>query len=339
MKDNLEDLMPVVTIGITAYNRPDLLREAVLSIVNQTYSNFELLIGNDYIKTPVTFDTLGIDPDSRVKILNYSSNMGEISNMNHLLDLARTEWFVWMADDDVFHQSFLEMTLNSISAGEEVTAVYSGYTAGSVLNSDFFNDIDVRRSVNFSTSVFISKYASRELELIGCYGLMKTEKLKAIGGMPSLGSSFGPYSDTLVPILLSKFGSINYLKSPLCFLRTHDKSLSVSSSEIEAYKSAETDFLTELTNVCRTVNNINIDQCIFDMVSWFRDNEFSVISRNNSISRARVMISFIVYQFKNNYSRISSRYWFRFTISNVKLLAVVVINSINKKFGSKIALY
>ena len=176
MKDNLEDLMPVVTIGITAYNRPDLLREAVLSIVNQTYSNFELLIGNDYIKTPVTFDTLGIDPDSRVKILNYSSNMGEISNMNHLLDLARTEWFVWMADDDVFHQSFLEMTLNSISAGEEVTAVYSGYTAGSVLNSDFFNDIDVRRSVNFSTSVFISKYASRELELIGCYGLMKTEK-------------------------------------------------------------------------------------------------------------------------------------------------------------------
>jgi len=51
------------------------------------------------------------------------------------------------------------------------------------------------------------------------------------------------------------------------------------------------------------------------------------------------MISFIVYQFKNNYSRISSRYWFRFTLSNVKLLTVVVINSINKKFGSKIVLY
>jgi glycosyltransferase involved in cell wall biosynthesis len=337
MKNNLEDLTPVVTIGITAYNRPDLLREAVLSIVNQTYSNFELLIGNDYIETPVTFDTLGIDPDPRVKILNYSNNMGEISNMNHLLDLARTEWFVWMADDDVFHQSFLEITLNSVSDG--VVAVYTGYSAGNTLNSDFFNDINVHRSVNFSASIFIPKYTSRELKLIGCYGLMKTEKLKTIGGILSLGLSFSPYSDTLVPILLSQFGSIAYIEPSLCFLRTHAQSLTVSSSDIEAYKSAETDFLTELTNVCRTVNNINIDQCIFDMVSWFRDNEFSVISRNNSISRARVMISFIVYQFKNNYSRISSRYWFRFTLSNVKLLTVVVINSINKKFGSKIVLY
>ncbi len=335
MKNNSEDLTPTVTIGITAYNRPNLLREAVLSIVNQTYGNFELLIGNDYIKTPVTFDTLGIDPNPRVKILNYSNNMGEVNNMNHLLDLARTEWFVWMADDDVFHQSFLEMALNSTSDEDGVVAVYSGYTAGNVLNRGFFNDIDVCKSVNFSASVFIPKYTSKEVELIGCYGLMKTEKLKAIEGMPSLGSSFGPYSDTLVPILLSQFGNINYLKPALCFLRTHNKSLSASSSEIEAYKSAEADFLTELTNVCRTVNNFNTDQCIFDMVSWFRDNEFSVISRNNSISRVEVVVNFVVYQFKNNYSRISSRYWFRFTLENIKLLIVVIINSIYKKFGIK----
>jgi len=217
-----------------------------------------------------------------------------------------------------------------------VSAVYSGYTAGSVLNSDFFNDVDVRRSVNYSTSVFIYKYVSRELELIGCYGLMKTECLKAIGGMPSLGSSFGPYSDTLVPILLSQLGSINYLKNPLCFLRTHDKSLSVLSSEIEAYKSAEIQFLTELTNVCHTIENFNTDRCIFDMVRWFRDNEFSVISRDNSISRVEVVIGFIAYQFKNNYSRISIWYWSSFTFGNIRLLTAVVINSIYKKIGSKI---
>jgi glycosyltransferase involved in cell wall biosynthesis len=331
MENNTEDMTPVVTIGITAYNRPELLREAVLSIINQTYSNFELLIGNDYTKTPVTFDTLGISPDSRVKLLNYSENMGEINNMNHLLNLAQTEWFVWLADDDVFHQSFLEATLNSIGNKSGVVAAYSGYTSGNTLKSNFFNDIDVYRSVNLSISTFIPKYTSKEVELIGCYGLMKTEKLKIIGGMPSLGSSFGPYSDALVPILLSQFGSIDYLKSPLCFLRTHNKSLSASSSEIEAYEGAETDFLTELTNACRTVININIDQCIFDMVIWFRDNEFSVISRNNSISRFRAMGNFIVYQFKNNYSRIGSRYWFRFTISNIKLLTMVIINSIYKK--------
>ena len=50
MGNNSEALTPTVTIGITAYNRPALLREAVLSVLNQAYGNFELLIGNDYIE-------------------------------------------------------------------------------------------------------------------------------------------------------------------------------------------------------------------------------------------------------------------------------------------------
>ena len=70
MEADIDDPMPNVTIGVITYNRPEMLREAVISIINQTYDNFELFIGNDYIETPVTFDTLGIDGDPRVKILN-----------------------------------------------------------------------------------------------------------------------------------------------------------------------------------------------------------------------------------------------------------------------------
>lgn len=331
MENNIEDLTPNVTIGITTYNRPEMLREAVLSIINQTYDNFELLIGNDYIETPVTFDTLGIDSDPRVKILNYSRNMGEIRNMNHLLELSQAEWFVWMADDDLFHQSFLELSLNSISPGSEVVAAYSAYTAGATVKKEFFDDVKSVKSNNLTPSIFISKYTAREVMVIGNYGLMKTKALKEIGGMPSLGSSFGPYSDTLVPILLSQFGSINYLKAPLCFLRTHAGSLSASSSDAQEYANSAAEFLTRLTDICRNVNDINMEQCVFDMVSWFRDNDLDVMARNNSISRFRVGCNFIHSQFKNNYSKVSARYWFRFTISNLNLLTVFFLNSIYKK--------
>ena len=330
MRNNLEDKTPTVTIGITTYNRPDLLREAVLSILNQTYGNFELLIGNDYIKTPVTFDTLGINPNPRVKILNYSSNLGENGNMNHLLNLAQAEWFVWLADDDVFHHSFLEATLNTVSDEDDVVAVYSGHAVGN-LNSDFFNDIDLCRSVNFPASAFIPKYVSKEIELIGCYGLMKTEKLKEIGGMPSLGSSFGPYSDTLIPILLCEIGDINYLDSPLVFLRTHEEALSVSSSNIEAYISAESDFLYRLTEICNNIGGISTDRCVYHMVNWFRDNEFSVISRNSTISRISVIIDFISYQLRVNYPRIKTKYWMKFSFNTTGILLRVVVNSIIKR--------
>ena len=354
MRNNLEDKTPTVTIGITAYNRPDLLREAVLSILNQTYGNFELLIGNDYLKTPVTFDTLGINPNPRVKILNYSSNLGENGNMNHLLNLAQAEWFVWLADDDVFHHSFLEATLNTISDEDEVVAVYSGNAAGS-LNSDFFNVIDMCRSVNFPASAFIPKYVSKEIELIGCYGLMKTEKLKEIGGMPSLGSSFGshsdaimpmapetngevahnswsgPYSDTLIPILLCEIGDINYLDSPLVFLRTHEEAITALSSNIEAYISAESDFLYRLTEICNNIGGISTDRCVYHMVNWFRDNEFSVISRNSKISRISVIMNFISHQLKVNYPRIKTKYWIKFSLNTTGILLRVVVNSIIKR--------
>jgi hypothetical protein len=259
--------------------------------------------------------------------------MGEICNMNHLLELSQTEWFVWMADDDLFHQSFLELSFNSISPGSEVVAVYSAYTYGSTVNKAFFDDVKIVKVNNLTQSVFISKYTSREVMVIGCYGFMKTKRLKEIGGMPSLGSSFGPYSDTLVPILLSQFGSINYLKSSLCFLRVHAGSLSATSSDVDEYSRSASDFLTEFTDVCRTVDDINMEQCVFNMVSWFRDDELSIISRNNSISKFRDGYSFICNQFKNNYSKISARYWFGFTICNFKLLIVLLMKSIYKKIS------
>ena len=67
MENNIEDLMPNEHIGITTYNRPEMLREAVISIINQTYDNFELLIGNDYIETTVTFDKLEINKSKNIE--------------------------------------------------------------------------------------------------------------------------------------------------------------------------------------------------------------------------------------------------------------------------------
>ena len=38
---------PLVTIGILSYNRPDDLRQAILSVINQTYSNLEILVSDN----------------------------------------------------------------------------------------------------------------------------------------------------------------------------------------------------------------------------------------------------------------------------------------------------
>ena len=80
-----EHITPLITIGLTTYNRPDCLKESVLSVLNQKYKNFRLIIGNDFPESKVTFETLGIDKDSRIDIINFEENIGEIDNLNYLL--------------------------------------------------------------------------------------------------------------------------------------------------------------------------------------------------------------------------------------------------------------
>ena len=246
--------IPLVTIGLTTYNRPDLLKEAVRSVLNQTFTDFVLIIGNDDPSSPVTFETLEMPYDHRVEILNYSSNIGEISNMNNMLELAKTKWFTWLADDDIFHSQYLELLIKTLqNKSYSVSAVYCGYLAGDDLNESFFHDVTNSKLISLTSHEFIPKYVSRKINLQGNYGLLNTENLKKIGGMPSLGNSFGPYSDTLIPILLSETGCINYIDSPLCFLRTHMDSESASSSNFEAFTTAEIDFLKRLIESCNNV--------------------------------------------------------------------------------------
>ena len=62
--------MNKITIGLATYNRPMLLKRAVRSILNQTYNNFKLLIGNDYPFEKVTYKTLGIK-NKKITIFNH----------------------------------------------------------------------------------------------------------------------------------------------------------------------------------------------------------------------------------------------------------------------------
>lgn len=328
---------PTVTIGLTTYNRPEFLRQAVQSVMNQTFTDYKLLIGNDDPSNKIVFDDLGIPFDPRIEILNNSINIGEVANMNKLLDASNSEWFTWMADDDAFHSLFLESLVESIKANSQpIAASYTGFKTGSILDSTFFDSVKPIKSIYMHPKDFMQQYVSRKIKLIGCYGLMSTQILKKIGGMPSLGDSFSPYGDTLIPILLAEFGGINFIDMPLSFLRVHEESISSSSSSFYAYQTAESDFIDKLEMSCKNIGDKGlINQITYNMVSWFRDNEFLVISRNQSISRIAVVKSFVLYQLKVNYSRIAVKYWFNFTLSTFVILFKVVAKSIYRNFFLK----
>jgi len=53
-------ISPIFSIGIPTYDRIELLRHTVLSILNQTFKNFEILIANDCTQKKLTYKKLGL---------------------------------------------------------------------------------------------------------------------------------------------------------------------------------------------------------------------------------------------------------------------------------------
>ena len=324
-----KQITPLITIGLTTYNRPNFLQESVQSVINQKYKNFKLIIGNDYPESKVTFETLGIDYDSRIDIINFKENIGEVNNLNYLLNQAESDWFTWLADDDIFHESFLDSMIKSLeNTTNNIIAVYSPYVSGKNPNDKFFNQNLSQNSMQLTAVDFISKYLLREFYIVGCYGLMNTKKLKKIGGFPSLGPSEGSYGDTIIPILLSEHGNINIIDNPLVYLRTHLESYSARIAPLNHYTSAEPDVLIKVSNVCQSLApNSFKNKCIYLMVKWFAESEFAVIFRVQPGSKPLsffhkfiLLIKLLIYQLKVNYPRIKIRYWLSYTLHIIRLL-------------------
>lgn len=334
-----ENNSALVTIGLTTYNRPDFLRESVKSVLNQKYKNFKLIIGNDYPKSKVTFETLGIDYDSRVEIINYDKNIGEINNLNYLLSKAESNWFTWLADDDLLSSYFLESLINDIDHNNsDLLAIYSEYSSGLMPEKSFFDKPNYLNSVKIPSDKFVLDYVKRNIRIIGSCGLLKTEKIKMIGGFPNLNNSSGIYCDGLIPILLAEHGSIKIIKCPLVFLRTHNESLSASSLTSDEYISAEPNFLIQLSDACLSLGDQRYnDKCIYYMVSWFTENEFITLFRVQLGSepltfgkKINCLLDILLYQFRVNYPRIKFIFWPLHTFHIIRIALGYFFRMFNK---------
>lgn len=305
---------PEISIGVTTYNRTEFLREAVTSVLSQSFKDFELIISNDYLAVPVTWDSLGLEIDARIRIVNQTVNLGEVNNMNFLLDAARGKWFVWLADDDLLHPEFLLIALRAIrsSVENEPAGFYSNFVAAVSPSGIFPRELKQAKFKSFNSSDFLQNYSARKIALVGTYGLLRTDLLRKFGGIELLGNSFGPYSDNLIPMMLVCQGKLVWLDEPLVFLRTHPESLSCKSTDLSAFTSAEDDFLKHLGLICADCQcMVNSQKKITaNMIKWFSNNELAVLSRDPRLKLSQVLWLFFNYQVRHHMPRLSVQYKF-----------------------------
>jgi glycosyltransferase involved in cell wall biosynthesis len=108
---------PKVSIGMPVYNGAPFLREAISSLLEQDYTDFELIIA-DNASTDRT-DAIVLDfakRDPRIRYVRHSSNIGAAANFRYVFNQARGEFFKWAAADDVHYPGNLQRTVETLSA-------------------------------------------------------------------------------------------------------------------------------------------------------------------------------------------------------------------------------
>jgi glycosyltransferase involved in cell wall biosynthesis len=114
-----------VTVVICVYNAGDLLRPSVESILNQTYSNLEVLVVDDG-STDDCVSTIDHLHDPRIRILR-QENKGKPAAMNYALSELRGEFYAVQDADDLSLPQRIERQLQCMRDHPEVAAVYCGH--------------------------------------------------------------------------------------------------------------------------------------------------------------------------------------------------------------------
>jgi glycosyltransferase involved in cell wall biosynthesis len=117
---------PRLTIGLPVYNGGRYLRDALDSLLAQTFRDFVLVISDN----GSTDDTQAICEeyarrDDRIQYRRQTENRGASWNFRHVFDLAETEYFKWSCHDDVCRPEFVERCVEVLDRDPGITLCFS----------------------------------------------------------------------------------------------------------------------------------------------------------------------------------------------------------------------
>lgn len=111
--------MPLVTVILPVYNTEKYIAEAVQSILNQTFKDFELLVIND-ASTDNTLAILENFTDARLKIITNPVNFKVVKSLNRGIEQAKGEFIARMDADDISLPQRLEKQIELLQSEQHL---------------------------------------------------------------------------------------------------------------------------------------------------------------------------------------------------------------------------
>jgi len=112
----------LVSVIMPVYNSESYVKDAIQSILRQTYSQLELIIIDDS-STDSSLQVIESFDDPRIKVVRNSRNIGRAGCDNLGLELAKGRYIAKMDSDDIAHPMRLSKQVGLLSQNENVNTV------------------------------------------------------------------------------------------------------------------------------------------------------------------------------------------------------------------------
>ena len=171
---------PLVTVLMPVYNGKKYLEEAIKSILNQTFRDFEFLIIDDG-STDNSVEIMGLFNDARIRIERNKTNLGLIKTLNKGFGLSKGKYIARMDCDDISLPKRLSVQVNFMEKHPEIGVCGSWIKVIGLrkkfINKYFQKHEELKANLLFSTSFAHPSVIIRK-ELIDKYNLEYDEQYK-----------------------------------------------------------------------------------------------------------------------------------------------------------------
>lgn len=212
--------MEKVDILMATYNGENYLSEQIDSILNQTYSNFRLLISDDG-STDNTRKILEkyTKKDKRVIVYLQDKNLGIVGNFEFLLKKVDNPYFMFSDQDDIWNLDKIEKSLKKIKESNAELIYTDLEVVDSNLNTTYSSYWKLKniyhkiKKYNSFESLYLNNFVT------GCTILSKKEVIEKVLPLPK--TSKYVLHDYWIPLIISQSGKIDYIEEPLIRYRQH----------------------------------------------------------------------------------------------------------------------
>jgi glycosyltransferase involved in cell wall biosynthesis len=208
---------PLLSIGLFVYDGERFLEETLHSILNQTFTDFELII-SDNASTDRTGEIAEAYArhDDRIRYYRGEKNLGAGWNLRRVYELATGKYFKWAAADDILEPEFLGRCVEALERDPDCVVAYAK-TKEVDENGTFIKNYVTPMKADSNDPV--ARFREMLLTYHMCYQIFGVMRMSALRRIPPQGSYVN--SDGVLLAQMSMLGLFYEVPEHLFISRRH----------------------------------------------------------------------------------------------------------------------